>query len=626
MAGGWWLVAGGWWLVAGGWWLVAGGWWLVAGGWWLVAGGWWLVACGWWLVACGACFVGFQSYSLEVYSHGPYNMGNSPARCAGIDVERSLLDHKFMSDIHHECGIAAIYHLPGDEVSPLCPQGDSDQVSRLMPRMLLDIQNRGQLSAGMTTFRSGRNQLILTYKDVGSVSEVFRLSHQGKSESLMREYAGCAAIGHVRYATCGREDRSYAQPFEREHLQKHKWFSFGFNGQLANYQSLRDQLLADNDHHLTRETDTEIIMHEISRELSGDRRPALIDMIRKVSERFDGAYSLVLLNAEGDMLVARDPLGIKPVCYARQGPLFAAASESVALLNLGFEPKQIHSLSPGEAITIVKGHFAIERFAPSPRQAMCFFEWVYFANVASTLDGRSVYLSRTRLGEELARLELIDDRVPLDEDTIVVPVPDTSKAAADAMAYRLKIPVREGLIRNRYTGRTFIEGGESRIRAAEVKYTPLREVLDGKRVFLVEDSIVRSTTMKVLLSRIRNQGLAREIHVRVACPPIIAPCFYGIDMSTVDELFAPKYLQDGILTDESQDKMAQDLGADSVRYLPVKAIARAIGFNSEQLCQACITGQYPTTGGQQLFQIAQGNIGKQDSHRTYESDRAVPMR
>ena len=143
-----------------------------------------------------------------------------------------------------------------------------------MPRMLLDIQNRGQLSAGMTTYNPDRNQLIDTYKELGGVSEVFRLSHRGKYESLMRKYAGRAAIGHVRYATCGAEDRSYAQPFERHHVQKHKWFSFAFNGQLANYQELREELLADSDNHLARDTDTEIIMHEIGRELSGDRRPA----------------------------------------------------------------------------------------------------------------------------------------------------------------------------------------------------------------------------------------------------------------------------------------------------------------------------------------------------------------
>lgn len=486
-----------------------------------------------------------------------------------------------------------------------------------MPRMLLDIQNRGQLSAGITTYNLNRPQLIDTHKDVGTVSEVFRLSHRAKAESLMREYLGRAAIGHVRYATCGAEDRSYAQPFERHHLQKHKWFSFAFNGQLANYQNLRERLLAGDDHHLTRENDTEIIMHEISREMSGDRRPSLLEVMKAISARFDGAYSLVLLNACGDLLAARDPMGIKPLCYAKRGPLFAAASESVALLNLGFEPEEIKSLEPGYAITIVDGKFEIAQFAPSPRRAHCFFEWIYFANVASTLDDRSVYLSRNALGTELARLEVADGRVPLDKDTIVVPVPDTSKAAADAMAYELGIPSREGLIRNRYSGRTFIEGGVGRKKKAATKYTPLREVLEGKRVFLVEDSIVRSTTMKVLLDRIRTLGGAREIHVRVACPPIIAPCFYGIDMSTIGELFAPKHLQNGVLDDVGQQKMAEALNCDSLRYLPVDSIARAVGFARDELCQACITGEYPTQHGQRLYQIAQS--GTVSGARTYES-------
>ncbi len=529
-----------------------------------------------------------------------------------------------MSELHHECGIAAVYHLPGSEVSPLCPEQGPDEASRLIPRMLLDIQNRGQLAAGMTSYAPHRDQLIDTYKDIGSVSEVFRLSHRAKCESLMREYAGRAAIGHVRYATCGLDDRSYAQPFERHHLQKYKWFSFGFNGQLANYQQLRNKLLSDDDHHLTRETDTEIIMHEISRELSGDRRPKLIDVMRNISQRFDGAYSLVYLNAMGDMLVARDPLGIRPLCYAKQGPLFAAASESVALLNLGFKPESVRSLLPGQAITISDGRFEVQNFASSPRRAHCFFEWIYFANVASTLDERSVYLSRTALGVELARLEMAEGRVPLDEDTIVVPVPDTSKAAADSMAFELGVPSREGLIRNRYSGRTFIEGGHGRRKKAEVKYTPLREVLEGKRIFLVEDSIVRSTTMKVLLDRIRERGGAKEIHVRVACPPIVAPCFYGIDMSTVDELFAPRFLQGGPLTEEIQAEMAATLGADSLRYLPVESIARAIGYDSDQLCQACITGEYPTECGQQLYQIALNNSARgQAARRTYEEEQVL---
>jgi amidophosphoribosyltransferase len=318
------------------------------------------------------------------------------------------------------------------------------------------------------------------------------------------------------------------------------------------------------------------------------------------------------------MLVARDPLGIKPVCYAKEGNLFAAASESVALLNLGFQPENIHSLAPGAAITITGGKLAIERFAEVQQPAHCYFEWIYFANVASTLDERSVYLTRTMLGEELARLERESGQVPIDEDTIVVPVPDTSKAAADAMAHRLGVPSREGLIRNRYSGRTFIEGG-NRIKKAETKYTPLREVLQGKRIFLVEDSIVRSTTMRVLLNRIRKLGGAREIHVRVACPPIVAPCFYGIDMSTVDELFAPKILRGRELTGEVQAEMAAALGADSLRYLPVASIARALGKPADSLCQACITGRYPTPYGQKLYQIALENVGKADcSRRTYE--------
>jgi len=180
-----------------------------------------------------------------------------------------------MSQLHEECGVAAIYHLPGRGVSPIAPDGDPEQVSRLLPRMLLDIQNRGQLAAGMTTYFPGRNQLIDTYKDVGTVAEVFRLNHRGKYESLMREYAGVAGIGHVRYATCGADDRSYAQPFERHHIKKHKWFSFAFNGQLANYPELRAELLKNPDNHLARETDTEIIMHTISTALAGEVRPSL---------------------------------------------------------------------------------------------------------------------------------------------------------------------------------------------------------------------------------------------------------------------------------------------------------------------------------------------------------------
>jgi amidophosphoribosyltransferase len=335
-----------------------------------------------------------------------------------------------------------------------------------------------------------------------------------------------------------------------------------------------------------------------------------------LSRRFDGAYNLVFMNAMGDLVVLRDPNGFRPLCYAQDGDLFAAASESVPLLNLGFQ--DVHSLEPGEMIIIQDGRIRRQRFAERRTPTHCFFEWIYFANVASTLDERSVYLSRARLGKELAHQERFLGKVPLDDDTIVVPVPDTGKAAADAMAFELGVPSVEGLIRNRYIGRTFIEG-QNRAERVQLKYTPLREVLEGKRVLLIEDTIVRSTTMKALLHDLRNRGAARAIHVRIACPPILAPCFYGIDMSTVRELFAPRFMKGTRPTEAEQAAMAADLGADTLFYLPVEAIARCIGINADQLCRACVTGKYPTPTGEQLYQISLRHFNGAVKGRTYEA-------
>ncbi|MEM7455725.1 MAG: amidophosphoribosyltransferase [Planctomycetota bacterium] len=535
-----------------------------------------------------------------------------------------------MSELHHECGVAAIYHLQGGDVSELCPTEHPSGASRLIPRMLLDMQNRGQLSAGMTRYSPDpeNGQLLDTYRELGSVQEVFRLSHNAKAASLMKQYAGHAAIGHVRYATCGKTDRSYAQPFESHHFNRRHWFSFAFNGQLANFRQLAEDLLEKPDHHMVRQTDTEILLHEFCRELAAYKSISLVDMIKAVSSRLDGAYSIALLNAKGEMLIARDPLGMKPMCYAIRGPLFAAASESVALANLGFKRSEIESLPPGHAITIVDNKVNVERYANSPGRAHCFFEWIYFANVASTLDDRSVYLTRTALGKELAEQEKANPAFPVDEDTIVVPVPDTSKAAADSMAFHMGVPSQEGLIRNRAAGRTFIQPGQdARLAAAKTKYMPLREVLEGKRVILVEDSIVRSTTMKALLERIKEEGGAKEIHVRVACPPIVAPCYYGIDMSTIDQLFAPKFYPPGEqLTSEIEVEMAERLKCESLRYLPVESIARAIQVRPSSLCQACVTGKYPTPCGQELYQIDREgylNGKKQMAERAYDIEIKV---
>ena len=520
-----------------------------------------------------------------------------------------------MAEIQHECGVAALYHLPG-AVSSFIPKGDSLNTSRLMPRMLLDLQNRGQLAAGFTTYNPDRDQIIDTHKEIGTVIEAFRLNHHGKYDSIMSEFLGSAAIGHVRYATCGPTTRSYAQPFERRHGCKWKWFSFAFNGQLANFKELRAELLALNNYHLTRKNDTEVIMHFLAHALRGDEKPDLVKVFTELSEKFDGAYNIVFLNAMGDMVVLRDPKGIRPLCYAQEGNLFAAASESVPLSNLGFN--EIKDLEPGEMIVIQDGVVKVERFAPKQKTAHCFFEWIYFANVASSLDERSVYLSRSALGKELAAQERRLNRVPLDEDTIVVPVPDTAKAAADAMAHSLGLPCLEGLMRNRAVGRTFIEG-TNRGDRVKLKYTPLREVLQGKRVLLVEDSIVRSTTMQALLHHLRERGGAKEIHVRVACPPIIAPCFYGIDMSTVKELFAPRFMKGRRPTEAEQEAMAHELSADSLLYLPLEAVARCIGLDAERLCRACVTGDYPTAAGERLYQVALlDRQGENGTGRTYE--------
>src|SRR5437870_5015023 len=289
-----------------------------------------------------------------------------------------------MAELYHECGVAAIYHREAPTPSRLAPATGPEQVSRLMPRMLLDLQNRGQLAAGFTTYDPRRDKLLDTYKQIGTVIEAFRLNHQAKRESIMRQYAGRAAIGHVRYATCGASDVSYAQPFERYHGCKWKWFTFAFNGQLANFAELRDELLTLADYHLTRNSDTEVIQHYLGYELRHDARPDLVEVFRNLTRRFDGAYNIVFLNAMGDMAIVRDPKGIRPLCWAKDGPLFAAASESVPLINLGF--RDVHSMDPGEIIVIQDNQLRHDRIAPKQSSAHCFFEWIYFANVASTLD------------------------------------------------------------------------------------------------------------------------------------------------------------------------------------------------------------------------------------------------
>ncbi len=490
-------------------------------------------------------------------------------------------------------------------------------VTPLMPAVLLDLQNRGQLAAGLSSYNPQRTQLLDTFKDVGTVSEVFRMSRPEQCSKVLDEYAGRASIGHTRYATCGADDARYAQPFERHHGRTWKWFCFAFNGNLANFADLRARLLSKRNYHFSLNTDTEIIMHELAYRLRGDKPPAPQKVISAMARQLDGAYDLCFLDAMGRMIVARDPMGFRPMSWAVQGKLFAAANESVALSNLGFAPGEIHNLEPGEMAVIEDGKLRFERFAPKRRHSHCFFEWVYFSNVASKIDGSGVYLTRARSGEALAAREDVE----VNGDCIVVPVPDTAKAAADAFAYQLGIPSVEGLIRNRYIGRTFIQPNSSRGKSAKSKYTPLPEILQGKKVFLVEASIVRSTTLKTLVSQIRKRGKAKEIHVRVACPPIVAPCFYGIDMSTLGELFAPGYVParyNGDPSEEAMAEMARDLEIDSLRYLATSDLGHCLQIDSDSLCKGCVTGKYPSTWGNKLMAAARRNARQGVQGRTYE--------
>jgi amidophosphoribosyltransferase len=356
-------------------------------------------------------------------------------------------------------------------------------------------------------------------------------------------------------------------------------------------------------------------MHALAYRLRGEKPPLLRDVMVSLGRSFDGAYNIVFMDALGRMFVARDPLGLRPLSWAVQGRLFAAASESVALSNMGFT--DIKSLEPGEMAVINKGQLKIERFARPRRKAYCFFEWIYFSNVASTIDNSSVYMARAKSGRRLADME----EQKIDDDCIVVPVPDTAKAAADAFAYQLGVPSVEGLIRNRYVGRTFIQPNSTRKASAKNKYTPLPAVLENKRVFLIEDSIVRSTTLATLVGLIRNRGKAREVHVRVACPPIVAPCFYGIDMSTLDELFAAKFTNknyNGTPSPAMLKAMAKKLGVDSLRYLSVDDLGPCLQVEGKNLCKGCVAGKYPTVWGNKLMRCARRNAGHGKAGRTYE--------
>ena len=368
---------------------------------------------------------------------------------------------------------------------------------------------------------------------------------------------------------------------------------------------------------MVHDVDTEILLHHVAHAMRGQSKPLLGEAVREVTQNLDGAYNIIFLNADGDLVAARDPLGFRPLCFGVKDGLFAVAAESVALRNMGIE--EIVDVEPGQMVRVdyETRTVHLERFAEPRGHHHCFFEWVYFAHVSSVMEGRTVYDARWRLGEHLAgnEAETIDDKC------VVVAVPDTAKPIGDAFAFSLGIPSLEGIVRNRYVGRTFIEG-EERAKKVRSKYTLLPSVIGGKRVFLVEDSLVRSTTLRDLVKRTRDEGQADEVHVRIGAPPVIAPCFYGIDMSTLGELFAPAWLSKGY-TQQDLDRVSRDMAAqlraDSLRYLPVAEVAPSIGLAHDHLCSACVTGDYPSAAGTRIYEGERENGRDRSDGRPYDN-------
>jgi amidophosphoribosyltransferase len=435
-------------------------------------------------------------------------------------------------------------------------------VSRQIYYGLYSLQHRGQESAGIST---NDGKVMSTQKGMGLVCDVF---NNGNIEGI----DGYAGIGHVRYSTTGKSLIENSQPFVSE-------FEFGtiaiaHNGDIINSMELRKDLECKG-YKFKSSTDSEVLCHLLTIEYSktGD----MVQAIQQVSKKLIGSYSLVIL-INDDLLVVRDPIGIKPLSMGKMDGMIIVASETVAFDVVG--AKYVRDVEPGEIIVIndeIKS-FKMPEYGKTPR-AHCMFEYVYFARPDSILDGRNVYDVRLKIGKTLSKEHGVDADV-------VMPVPDSAITAAIGYSRESGLPYGEGLIKNRYIGRTFImPTQDERETSVKLKMNPIRSELQGKRIVLVDDSVVRGTTSKALVDVLREAG-AKEIHLRVGCPPIISPCYYGIAMATKKELIA---------SDKKVEEIRETLGVDSLGYLNIDSLVKCIGIKRDELCTGCLTGEYPTS-------------------------------
>ncbi len=462
------------------------------------------------------------------------------------------------------CGVIGIYsNIPSHHVSKQVYDG------------LLALQHRGQESAGIFTNVANR---ITGYKEIGLVNQVF-------SERILMGLFGSVAIGHVRYGTVGASSLDCAQPFLFESHSNGNSFCLAFNGTLTNFIRLKKKY-REKGHVFSTSTDTEVIAHIIAKNLLETNNDFLKALELSMQE-LDGSYSLVILNEKKELYGLRDPLGFKPLALGRvpDQDLEVIASESIAIDTL--EGDFIRNLEPGEIIKIDDTGISSKQVYKLPTHAFCMFEFVYFARPDSIFYGKTVYEVREKLGKILAR------DFPVDAD-VVVPVPDSGRTAASGFSLESGIPLREGLIKNRYIHRTFIMPGQNyRDLAVRYKLNPIKSLIEGKDLILVDDSIVRGTTTKRIVRMLKNFG-ANKVHVRISCPPIINSCYMGIDFPTTSELIAPS---------KTIEEIRKFIDADTLQYQTLNGLLEALDLPEAELCTACLTGKYKLRGSIDLKEL-----------------------
>jgi len=467
-------------------------------------------------------------------------------------------------------------------------------VSRLLYQGLIALQHRGQESTGISLLKTGGK--IYTYKKSGLVSQVLE-------DKIISQYWGNVGIGHNRYATTGAvgyKSTDYMQPFHFKNNEIE--FSMAFNGTIANFDEIKRNMDNMGRVFIT-DTDTEVMAQLIgSIALGTEDWPEILKLTSKL---LDGSYSLILMTDEGDIYAMRDPLGFKPLCIgelkSEQRNIYFVASESCAIDIVG--GKLIRDVEPGEIVHLShQKDIHSEMVIKSNRTAICQFEYVYFARPDSILDGISVAEARLRLGMNLAKNDPILNNLEIRENAVVVPVPDSGRSVAVGYAKEAKLPYVEGLMKNRYVHRTFIMPGQLKRKiAVKEKLNPIKNVVDGKDVILLDDSIVRGTTTQQIVTLLREKGGAKRVHLRVSCPPIISPCYMGIDFPTKDELIAGR-LQN-IYNEKYLDEIQKKIGPDTLLYQTIDDLTDAIGKNKDQLCLACLTGDYQLKSVQKLADL-----------------------